>query len=542
MLALAAVLSFTRSPLLGDTSLYANEVAPFVGKSVVGAKPIWEFGHLLWRPIGWALVSLASPFLSAHTSWTPAMQVIAVLIAVNILCTAVALVLCYWLLLDFTGSAKLAWLLALAVLFVHGVLLYAHSGSAYVPGLAALLGSVYLLRRGRVGWGAVCYALAAAIWFPYILVGLALLLMAACSEDWSTKTFSWKRAAVFVAVAALVLVVLYGSAMKARGIASVQDAKQWYAESPHGVQQSIRIVRLATALPRSFLFLGRDGVLYRRFLFRDPMSPVHVLDLVKASLWKIAAFFFFLLCVVYELLRRRSWPAVVLLAAAIPVLFFAVFLFEPSSPERYFPVLPFLWLALAWILRDFGQTPHSLHRFSQWVIVIFLIGVALNNTYSFARPLVSAEDEASLSRIRGFRWNMPPSSVLMIATNQDVIDDVMSRSPFGAINRPTPLPIFDILLIAGQDLPRWRQRFAERALQAWDEGGEVWVTKRLWEPRAQPGWYWVEGEDQRVSWKDLHPYFDPLAVDADQGGPDGFRRLTRNEANHHLLLETLAVK
>jgi hypothetical protein len=545
---LAVVLAATRAPLLGDTGLYANEIAPFLTKSAWGAKPLWEFGHLLWRPMGWALTTLLAPAFHLWTDWTPVMQVIFVLICVSTLSAAIAVVFCYWLLLDVTNSPRCAGGLTLAFLFLHGFLLYSHSGTAYVPGLAALTVSLYLVRRGKTARGAAFYAVAALFWLPYILAGLGLLLTASFPLGWDEplallrRRFEPRRAILFLAVAGAITLGGYGLAGAARSVSSIQEAKAWASDASHGVQQSIRVARLATALPRSFLVLGRDGVLYRRFLFRDPMAPVGAMDLVKASLWKIAAFNIFCLCLAVELFRRRGWVTVVLTAAVVPVLFFAVFIFEPSAPERYLPAMPFMWISLAVVLRDF--TWHrGPGRVAQWAMLAFLAVMGANNVYSFARPLVSAEDDATLARVRPFRWKMPPESVVMIATNQDLLGEVMSRSPFGAINRPSPLPIFDILLVAAKELPLWRERFAQRALQTWASGGEVWVTKRVWEPLARPEWYWVEGEDQRVSWKDVGPYFSQLATEADEGGPDGFRRVARNEVNRlQLEKNVLAIK
>ena len=165
--------------------------------------------------------------------------------------------------------------------FSHGFLLYAHSGCAYIPGLAAITGSLYCLRKGRIIWGAVLYAMGTLLWFPYILAGAALVIAAAYPGDWKTavasswKDLDLKRAIYFVAVAASCIGVIYSAALVAR------DITQW--ERP--TAGSRFAARMGPILPTHpdrnrlapfLLFLGRDGVLYRRFLFHDPYAPVGI--------------------------------------------------------------------------------------------------------------------------------------------------------------------------------------------------------------------------------------------------------------------------
>ena len=539
-----AVLVATRARVLGDTEYYVSQIVPYLGQAPTGnGNLLWEFGHLLWRPLGWVLTTVLSPLLSSVTDWTPYMQASFVLISIGVLSGIVTVALWYLLIADLAGSDTMASLVALGFAFSHGFLLYAHSGCAYIPGLAAITGSLYALRNGRIVWGAVLYALGTLLWFPFILAGAALLIAAAYRGDWrAAVASSWKdldlrRALRFSAVAAVCIVMIYGAALAARDISSVSEAKAWAADSQHGWVQSIRFIRIGTGLPRSFLFLGRDGVLYRRFLFHDPYAPVSMADLVRASLWKIAVFDVFAFCLLYELLRRpraANWVSAMLALAAVPVLIFAVFLFEPGSPERYLPALPFLLMAVAWVLRDL----RTARRITQWVIVGFLVCVALNNGYSFFRPLVSREDQVSSLRVEGFRSHLTNSSVVVVLTIQDPLDEVVNRSPFGSINRPFPLPIFDA--VEGFKASTWRARLAERFQLALTEGGQVWVSKRLWSPRPLPEWYWVEGEDPQMHWADVPRFARQLETDADSGGDDGFRRLAQNQSNRQFLAEVLA--
>ena len=57
-------------------------------------------------------------------------------------------------------------------------------------------------------------------------------------------------------------------------------------------------------MPRAFFNLGNDGMILKRFVFKDPYAPVSVLDLVRLSLWK--------LCLVYAALLALVLAAVLL--------------------------------------------------------------------------------------------------------------------------------------------------------------------------------------------------------------------------------------
>ncbi len=123
----------------------------------------------------------------------------------------------------------------------------------------------------------------------------------------------------------------------------------------------------------------------------------------------------------------------------------------------------------------------------------------------------------------------------MIATNQDALEETLNRLAFDDINRPAPFPVYDIIEPASSRILTWRQDVAARTLTVWSNGGDVWVSKRVWSSRPQASWNWVEGDNPRVSWIDLPRFFSILNTDAESGGPDGFLRLARSDANFGVL-------
>ncbi len=534
------VLLFTRGVSLGDTSTYAKEIAEHLGKAPFGSNnSLWEFGHLLWRPLGWGLATLASPFLSRLTDWTPFMQAAFVLMAVSTFSAIATVILWYLLLVPLVRSTITAAAISVALAFTHAFLLYARSGCSYIPGLACLSASLYALRERNLTTAAIWYALATLLWFPYILAGLGLFLIACAPPDWDTRirdslaSLKPGRAFRLAGTSLAIVGVVYCLGGAARGITSFGEAKAWYAGANHGLSESIRVVRLATGLPRSFLYFGKDGILFKRFVKHDPYAPVGVMDLLRSSLWRIAAFYLFLICFLSELWRRSSsgWPMAFLLGGIAPVLIFAVFLFEPGQPERYLPGIPFLLLALGWIFRDFPVRRQPV----QMLIAALLMAVVLSNGYSFAAPVVAKEDDASWHRIASLRSRISGASVAMTTTNQDRLAEYLSRSIFGAVNKPELFRVYDIVEPGSARMLQWREEFAVRVLSVWKDGGEVWLSRRVWSSKPLPDWNWVEGDDPREIWSDFTAFFAPMQTDADVDGADGFARLARNEANLRLL-------
>jgi hypothetical protein len=228
----------------------------------------------------------------------------------------------------------------------------------------------------------------------------------------------------------------------------------------------------------------------------------------------------------------------IFLAGSAPVVFFAVVIFEPGSPERYLPSLPFLVMATAWVLRDL----FTARRISQFVVAAFLICTVLTNGYAFAAPRVLGENRASLDRVSELRTHLRPHSQIMLATNQDELQAVLNRSAFGAINRPDPIRVYDVIDPGTVRILEWKRELAERILEVWKAGGDVWVSKRLWSPRPLPAWNWVEGDDPRITWQEVPVLFATLSTDGESGGPDGFARVAQNAGNESLLTALATVR
>jgi hypothetical protein len=535
------VLLATRSPDFGDTALYAGTVAKhFGGSPFEPTDSLWEFGHLLWRPLGWLLLTLSSPLLTKLTDWTVFMQAAFGMICISWAASVATVVLWYLLLTDFVRSRTVAIFITLALACAHGFLLYTHSGSSYDPGVACLTASLYCIRRDRLNLAAVFYALGTLVWLPYILGGPALFLLAAYPGRWdlpvreSLASIRLPRAMRFALLSTVIILIVYSLGGAARGVRSVSEAKAWFTDANHGWSQSQRGLRLATGLPRSTFYLGRDGMLFKRFLRHDPYAPAGVADLVKASLWKMGVFYVILALLLYELLRasRSGWPMLVFLAGVVPIVFFAVFIFEPSSPPRFLPAFPFVLLAVGWIFREVPARPRfSAMNLSQAALAACMLVATASNLFAFAAPRILSEDAASWNRIAQLRARIIPNSAIVTTTNQDRMQEYLSRSIFGAVNRPQSFLLYDVMEPGTVRMLQWRGEFAAYVFGTWKNGGEVWVSRRVWSEKPKPDWNWVERDDPLQVWQDLYTYFRPIQTDADCDGSDGFSRVAHTSAN-----------
>jgi len=524
------VLAGTRGYYLADTQSYAADVA----RSYTGAGGgLWEFGHLFWRPLGRVFVAAAWPLLGGVTGLSPMLLTAAFFITVSLSCAVATAVLWNSLARQAAGSRALGFVVGFGLACANAFLTYAHSGTPYIPGLLCITLAVWLARRGgaRTGWGAAALtALAALLWFPYVLAAPGVLFVvcwpAPVPPGGRKGPANGRLAVRFSLVLLLCLALGFGFGAAAQRIGSAAQFRQWVVDSGHGWSQNSRVLRLATGVPRTFFYMGDDGILYKRFLRKDPYAPVTAAGLIRASLWRIALFGVFVLALLWSLRRQKTrWALFALLAGALPVLTFAVLLFEPGSAERYLPAYPFLLLAAAIALRDGRGAP------ARAVVLVFVVVMCVNNVFSMSRWRIDRLDAASIGRALSLKAALRPGSMVATLSNQDDLGQMCNRRPFAAVNRPDPLPLYDMIEPATLRVLTWRQEFARKALATWEGGGDVWITRRVWSPAPRPAWKWAEGDDPRISWRAIPPVFAPLETDAATPGEDGFVRLTRSPHN-----------
>lgn len=540
--------AFTKADFMGDSGGYVGSVLAYagVGEYVVeipnvsnfrAENTFWNFGHLLWRPFGWLLFKLFTPLSSRIVGPDPFYNVLSQLIAVNFVAGLLSALLLYFLLDKLTGRRWLAFFVAILFIFSQGFLNYTQTGTAYIPGLAFLIVALYLLLKDKanltrprlIGAGLACAA-AVCIWVPFVLVIPATLAapFVLFGLDRRRKlSLLWALASFGVATSAAYLIV-----MAVVGVYTPADFRDWMATN--GVHIS-GLTRVAFSLPRSFIYMGHDGVIFKRFLLHDPFNPVTAGNLVRFSLWKLLLFYLSLGAVGITLLaasrRRMLW---LLLATAGPLLLFAITI-EGGAVERYLPLYPVMFMALAWCLGATGA-PRALRALT----VVFFVVAALVNSTVMAGFVLDRQNEKTVERVQAIVPHLRPNSLLVVTHLQDELVNFQASFPFHPVNQHNSYRLYQLLVLNTDQTAHWREDFVAKVQQTWAKGGDAWLSERLFSAKPDPAWNWVEGDDQRVSWDHLYKFFSQFETGVLEGGADGFLLLEKSEKNEKLLNHTNA--
>lgn len=554
---------------MGDTSVYAGAILNYdAGRPPTSEFPFWEFGHLVWRPAGWLAYRATRPLTALAVGDNPTAQVTLALMLLNWIAGLAAAVTFRALLARLGARAWAANVAAVAFVFANAFLDYAQTGCAYVPGLAFFVFGLYFLAprdaggttasrdsdetssrgddaaasRGDFGAAgsrrdAVCagasLAASVCVWFPFVLVApgaLALPLLWGRGPVRRRLRFAFESAVVAgVLTAAAYLVVGVGLA----GVRTPAGFLAWMAEASHGYRRS-GLPRLAFGFARSFIHMGQDGLMFKRYLLRDPFSPVSLADLFRLSLWKLGLFYLSLAAAGAALVgtprgrRALAWA----LTQIVPVFLFALLLFESGMPERYLPLYPAVFAAFALALSA------ERSRGARWLrapVLAFAAAVVVSNFAAMRAGALAAEQGKVFARINELHPRLTPESLVVVVHLQDEVSGFYHNFPLHPLNRGGTLRIYSVTEPGSDRILTWRQDFADKVLAYCGRGGDVWLSKRLFTERPQPDWNWAEGDDARISWAHLRPFFSQIETGAQAGGEDGFALLTRGGRNEEFL-------
>ncbi|MCA1615403.1 MAG: hypothetical protein LC800_15135 [Acidobacteria bacterium] len=555
---------------MGDTSVYAGAILNYErGLPPTSEFPFWEFGHLVWRPAGWLAYRATRPLTALAVGDYPTAQVTVALLVLNWIAGLAAAVAFRALLARFGARAWAANVAAVAFVFANAFLDYAQTGCAYVPGLAFFLVGLYFLAprdagdatasldddaaasrdddaaasrdfdattsrgddatvsrgddaapRGDFGAAgsrrdAVCagasLAASVCVWFPFVLVApgaLALPLLLGRGPVRGRLRFAFESAVV----------------------AGVLTAAAYLGYRRSGLP------RLAFGFARSFIHMGQDGLMFKRYLLRDPFSPVSLADLFRLSLWKLGLFYLSLAAAGAALAgtprgrRVLAWA----LTQIVPVFLFALLLFESGMPERYLPLYPAVFAAFALALST-GRARGARWLLPRAPVLAFAAAVVVSNFAAMRAGALSAEQGKVFARIGGLHPRLTPESLVVVVHLQDEVSGFYHNFPLHPLNRRGTLRIYSVTEPGSERILTWRQDFADKVLAYWGRGGDVWLSKRLFTGRPRPDWNWAEGDDARISWTHLRPFFSQIETGAQAGGEDGFALLTRGGRNEEFL-------
>ncbi len=542
LLLFVGVVVFTGPHSYSDTNMYAAEIQR--AGSATDAH-LWDFGHLLWRPLGWLSFRATEPWLRTRIGESY-FVVFPPLIAFNLAAGLASVLLAFGIARMASGRLAAAFGVSLGLLASNAFLNMTQTGTAYVPGLALQLGGlaviVWAVQARHLSWGAawlagVLLAASCSLWVAYVLALPAAGLTALVWErnSLSLHDEEGRRRLVFLARLTLatfvVGAIVFALGAAVVGIGSLAEARAWLSDAGHGYAQTRNWMRIGAGVPRALLDLGNDGMTIKRYFFGDPYAHTTLVDVVEASLWKIALVDAVLALTLWGLAataggRRLLLP---LGASAAAVLAFALG-YEAGSAERYLPIYPILILSAAYLCRDF-----SWRRPTRACLAVLLAAIVCVNLPSFALSTARQKFGGDIRRIEAAQQTLRPGSRVVLLSFRDGIHDFYHRFPFHPLALEGQLPVYYLTdpMEARADL--WPQHAAEAFLRAWEQGGDVWVSERLFADRPLPDWGWVEKDNPDLTWRQVADFFQQLDTDQRIGGADGFARLVHDEHNTKLM-------
>ena len=529
---------FTSAYFMGDTVDYSESIVErMAGRDFL----FWEFGHLLWRPLGFILFRVSAPLLRHYVGQDAPTNATLVLLGLSWLGGLVSVLSLYGILNRLCRKKWPVVFSILAFIFAQAFLNYFHTGAPYIPGLSLVLLAMYLLaaQGNKDKRSFLLTVLAGAslagsglLWFPYVLAIPAALLAPLLLFGFSTQRL--KLSLLAAVVGAIIGGAVYFSVLAHLGVHNVQEFRAWTEKTSRTIGWSNKgISKTVFGFARSFINMGNDGMLFKRFLLHDPLNPVSALDLVRLSLWKLLAFYLFLFFVLLSLITSTNGRRLLFLFMinVLPVIAFAVY-WQGGDPERYLPLYPLLFIAVAWALDS-----EQVRRLFKYPLVLFVLTMIVTNVVMMSRARLNRQQESAATRVRELSGMLKPNSRVFTANWQDDLVNFNRSFPLNPLNRNGNLVVGALISPGEPEVARWQQEFSTRALSVWSAGGDVWISRRLSSPRPRPEWNWVEGDDRRVSWSDLYRYAARLELGQTVGGDDGFSLLAPSERNRQVMNE-----
>ena len=530
----------TSATFMADTWQYSASVAARLSKQyeTVFYSEFFEFGHLLWRPCVYSLARVVQILDSDFGKSDPKHTATILLIAVSWIAGFAILFLFHRIACQFTSDFWLASLVTFGFATSQGFLNFIHAGPPYIPGLAMIVAAMYVLETHELrlhplltaSLGGAALAAAVLLWFPYVFIVPAVLLIPLLRRE------SWRATLIVSAIFALVCSIVYAVVALHLGLRHISDVLGWIRASNHGIDHIKGVSRAIFGFARSFINMGNDAVLFKRYLLHDPFSPVSLIDLFKASRGKLLLFYCWIGGTLIALaVAKQNRMLLLLIAALAPVIGFAI-QWQGGDMERYLAIYPFLFLAVAAALVGLSTSPSLSSHSLRYLIVGFVFLMAVVNVFALFRSRIVRHENEVVRRME----DIPVAAGdlhrrIWVATNQDEVFNFIASFPFARINRDRTFQVSAVLELGRTDTAEWKVNFSQLTKQVWDRGGVVWLSKRLLSPVPKPEWNWVEGQDRRVSWKQLKPFFSQVELDKCVGGEDGFCLLQPSRANREFL-------
>jgi hypothetical protein len=513
-----------------DSADYVDSVVAFQQNQNYN---FWEFGHLFWRPLGWFFWSHI--FSSGEGNFWRS--------EINSTFQTFSYIAGFVATLALAGTLKNlklpAWIVAVATagfVFSHAFLNFTQTGTSYITALMFYtLGLFFSLRETEeMNWvnpilSGIFLALTLCFWMPFLWTIPAVIVAPFVLYDFRKQRFI--EAAFKIAAFSLIIALSYGIVLSVLQIYSLSELKSWITESSHG-NETRGLMRMIFGLARSFVNMGSDGILFKRFLLKDAFNPVSIIDLISGSLWKVALFYGLVGCVLLSLLRnpRGRKFFVVLLTAALPMLVFAT-LFDGGAVERYLPLFPVAFISLAIALQIEGW------KFLRYAMLAILAIFAAVNISVLSVWSVAEQQNKFVSRLELLEAKAQPKDKIFVVNWTDDLINFNRSFPFNPINLRREFKLNSIVTPGSTQTTQWREEFAARSFLAWANGENVWLSNRAFVEQPKADWNWAEGDDKNVGWREFPEFFSRLELGERLGDENGFTMILPSEANKKFLQE-----
>lgn len=535
-------LLLTRPDSYIDSFNYAKHILDHrTGTMDPARDPFWDFGHALWRPMGYLVYICFGGPLAALFDGNRVFAAAASLIVWSIAGGLLATVFLYLLAARLSGRAGVAALVTIGFVSTHAVMNFKLAGCAYSAGIGCQVAAFYYLYTAlQTGRAALARALAAglllglsvAIWFPFVLPVPGYLCFALLWRDQTTQpslAARWRLLAAACLAAAGVVAAVYLPVMAFHQIRTVGQFRQWVETSRYGIRPTRGLARMLFAIPRGFFLLGADNSVLKRVLLPAPGDRVGLADIARA-VWKLVAVYL-VLAVLALRLRTSDWGRRMLVclgAVSVPIVVFAAFLFDPSPPERYLGIFPLLFAAIGLVL---AREP--LARASRIVLLLFMGAMLAANSWAMWRFRAEPGEANTIARLESVNRQAAANDLILVPSFQDDGLRFVDSRPFHPASR-FRLNMLTGVAAGAANAVSWRSSISAAMLAVWGRGGRVWISSRLIQEKPSPVW-WIEGDESRIRWADVAGFYRGFDLANPVGGEDGFLELEPSPRNQALL-------
>jgi hypothetical protein len=501
--------TLTVASFMADTIDYASSVANFEHGRIY---EFWDAGHLLWRPFAWSVFHILGPVTGLIVGPNDRSDSYFELISLNIFAGFMCVILLCALLGRLGIRQWIANVVIAGFVLSNAFLNYVHTGCSYIPGLCAVLLALYLLApgpkqavrsTGSALLSGIALAIAVCFWLPYVLVIPAALLFPLAMGG--LNKYQWYRSMTAAIATASVGVLCYGAVIYHLRLNTVAEIAAWVTSASHGIAHTAGIPRFVFGFARSFINMGDDGPLFKRYLFRDPFNPVSFAELLRNSLVKLLLFYGVMAALLTSLWRCGPGKRIAALFAisAVPVCGFGIY-WQGGDMERYLPLYPFLFLTIAYALRESAPRSHL-----KITMLVFLAAMSVSNLRALSRTTLRQQRQVLQAEVDSLRPYLNKHSIVLVPPHSKLVQHLRDN-PLNADD--TGVRLQEMVEMGKEESAYWRKNNASLILSVWANGGDVWASTCFFALRPYPTCGWIEGEDQRVPWSDVYGFFSHLQI------------------------------